>query len=290
MKRDSATDPEGHPGMTRRGFFEWSLRGGMCLALGYPIAIEPRLFVLEDQELPIADLPPGLDGLRIGLISDFHVCELLEEEDFEDVVSLLQKGEPDLVVLAGDYVDEDAAYVLPLTAALSKLKAPLGMYGVLGNHDYWSSPRLIRNAFQKARIRMLVNESVRLSWHGDDLFLLGVDDVLEGAPSMEKALRGVPRDGMKILAVHEPDYADRIQRLPIWLPVQLSGHSHGGQVILPFVGFPHLPPMGKKYPMGLQRVPNTDRWVYTTRGVGHVVRLRFNCNPEVTLLTLRAVV
>ena len=89
------------------------------------------------------------------------------------------------------------------------------------------------------------------------------------------------------MLVHEPDYADFIKGFDSWIPLQLSGHSHGGQVILPFIGPPILPPFGKLYPMGLKRVAGTDRWVYTTRGIGNIIPIRFNCKPEVTLLTLR---
>ena len=86
------------------------------------------------------------------------------------------------------------------------------------------------------------------------------------------------------MLVHEPDYADFIKGFDSWIPLQLSGHSHGGQVILPFIGPPILPPFGKLYPMGLKRVVGTDRWVYTTRGIGNIFPIRFNCKPEVTLI------
>ncbi len=132
-----------------------------------------------------------------------------------------------------------------------------------------------------------MNESIEFQQNGESLFIVGLDDLFNGRPDLRKALKGIPEKALKIILVHEPDYADFIKGFDSWIPLQLSGHSHGGQVILPFIGPPILPPFGKLYPMGLKRVAGTDRWVYTTRGVGNILPIRFNCKPEVTLLTLR---
>lgn len=117
--------------------------------------------------------------------------------------------------------------------------------------------------------------------------MVGLDDAWVGQPQLQDALKGTSDDIVKILLVHEPDYADRIKGFDSWIPLQLSGHSHGGQVSLPFTGPLYYPYLAKKYSMGLNQVSGIDRWVYTTRGVGSTVPLRFSCRPEISLLTLR---
>jgi hypothetical protein len=273
--------------ITRRAFFNWFVRGGVCTALGYPILIEPNWLVLEKVDVSIPGLPQKLDGLRIGLLADFHRGLYITESDIKAAIRLLQKQRPDLILLGGDFVEGKADYIQSCAPLLSKLDAPLGTYAVLGNHDYWTDSMVVSSGLKQFHIKVLKNESVELRWNGNKFFLVGLDCAWGGRPNLRKAIKDIPDDEMKILLVHEPDYADKIKNLPIWLPLQLSGHSHGGQVIIPFFGPPYLPYMGKKYPMGLQRISGTNRWVYTTRGIGNVVPVRFNCRPEVTLLTLK---
>lgn len=257
------------------------------MAIGYPIAVEPNWLVVEQVEVPIKALPPALEGLQIGFVADFHRGRFVTEGDISRVAEHLQRQKPDLILLGGDFVENKANYIHSCLKVLSRLEAPLGTYAVLGNHDYWSGPDIIRAAIQQTRIRLLDNESVALKWKDEQFYLLGLDDAWEGRPNMKASLAGVPSGALKIILVHEPDYADRIKKLPVWLPLQVSGHSHGGQVIIPFWGSPILPYLGQKYPAGLQQVSGQDRWVYTTRGAGHLLPVRFNCKPEVTLLTLR---
>jgi predicted MPP superfamily phosphohydrolase len=114
----------------------------------------------------------------------------------------------------------------------------------------------------------------------------GIDSSFGGRPDIKSAIKDTPNDAMKILLIHEPDFADNIKNHKTWIPLQLSGHSHGGQIRLPIIGAPVLPPFGKKYPMGLQYVSGTDRIAYTSKGVGVTLPVRFNCRPEVTILTL----
>jgi len=275
--------------MTRRKFFDWLIRGGICTALGYTIVVEPNWFAVEKVDVPIKGLPADLDGLRIGFISDFHRGRFVTEGDISRAARYLQRQSPDLILLGGDFVDNKADYIHSCLKVLSQLKSPLGICAVLGNHDYWTDPDLIRASIQQTRIRLLDNESVKLKWKREQFYLVGLDDAWEGRPNLRAAFQGVPDKAVKILLVHEPDYAETLKRLPLWLPLQLSGHSHGGQVVIPFWGAPILPYLARKYPSGLQKVTGRNRLVYTTRGVGHLLPVRFNCTPEVTLLILRAV-
>lgn len=273
--------------MTRRKFFKWLIRGGICTALGYTVVVEPNWLSVEKVDVPIKGLPADLDGLRIGFVSDFHRGRFVTEGDISKAARYLQKQNPDLILLGGDFVDSQADHIHSCVDVLSQLESPLGTYAVLGNHDYWTDPEVIRKSFKRTQIRLLENESLKLEWQRVRFYIVGLDDAWEGRPNARVALHGVPDESMKILLVHEPDYADALKRLNLWLPLQLSGHSHGGQVVIPFWGAPILPYMASKYPVGLQRVTGRNRWVYTTRGVGHLLPVRFNCPPEVTLLILR---
>jgi len=275
--------------ISRRLFLDRLIRGGICIGFGYPIVIEPNWPILERVEVPITGLPQGLDGLKIGLLADFHKGNYITKSDIKVAIKKLQKQKPDLILLAGDYVEGKAKNILSCEELFRMLKAPLGVFSVLGNHDYWTDPMFIRTALQKFHIPALMNQSMEIKWNGESFFLIGLDDAWMGQPDIKVVLKGVPDDAMKILLVHEPDYAENIKSLSTWLPLQLSGHSHGGQVNIPFMGPPILPYLGRKYPMGLQHVSGMDRWVYTTRGVGLTLPIRFNCKPEVTLLTLRSV-
>jgi predicted MPP superfamily phosphohydrolase len=154
---------------------------------------------------------------------------------------------------------------------------------VLGNHDHWTDPAWVSSTAESYGVTMLSNSAQRLSDAENGLWLVGVDDIWVGAGDLERALGGVPEDSSKLLLVHEPDFADKAARSGIDL--QLSGHSHGGQVRLPLIGAPLLPLWGRRYPIGLQKAQ--AMWVYTSRGLGLIEpAVRFNCRPEVTLLTL----
>jgi predicted MPP superfamily phosphohydrolase len=160
----------------------------------------------------------------------------------------------------------------------------MGMFAALGNHDVNSDHRWITEIIESNGIPVLRNRSIPLETGNTRIWLAGVDDVLEGKPDLDATLRSVPSGEPVILLVHEPDFADEAARRPIDL--QLSGHSHGGQVWLPGIGAPWLPPLGREYPRGLRRVGNLS--LYTNIGLGTIrLPIRLNCPPEITVLRLR---
>ena len=250
------------------------------------MVIEPNFLKVEQISVPIAKLPPKLQGLKIGFMADFHKGRYVSKGDIRKAVKGLMEQSPDLICLGGDFVEGKAGNIHTCANILGNLEAPLGVYAVLGNHDVWTDADLIAGSLESNNIRVMRNYADVLSFNGQRFYLVGIDDVWNGRPNIHHGLRGVPQDSMKILLVHEPDYADQIRRIDSWIPLQMSGHSHGGQVVLPFKGPPYLPYLGRKYPQGLQRIQDSDRWVYTTRGVGLTVPLRFNCRPEISVLTL----
>jgi uncharacterized protein len=187
--------------------------------------------------------------------------------------------------LTGDYITHETDRVDDCARELSALSAPGGVYAALGNHDYWAGPEHVARALIAHSIPVLINDAVPIECNGARLWIVGVDDVSERHADLSQALRQVPAVEPTVLLAHEPDYAEESKRYPIDL--QLSGHSHGGQVRLPFYGALILPQLAKKYPIGLERAD--AMWVYTNRGIGVVSPpVRFNCRPEITLLTLRS--
>jgi predicted MPP superfamily phosphohydrolase len=194
---------------------------------------------------------------------------------------------PDLIVLTGDFVpDADSPrYVQSCAAQMARLKALLGVHGVLGNQDDWGDGKLVVGAMAEAGVPIMRNSARAIEHNGARIWLAGADDACKGWYDLDRSLKGVPAGELAIMLVHEPDMA-------VWaaqraVDLQLSGHSHGGQVRLPGVGPLILPMLGVKYPMGLYRVGGMP--LYVTRGIGMIApAVRFNCPPEVTHITLRA--
>jgi predicted MPP superfamily phosphohydrolase len=237
-------------------------------------------------EVRLPNLPAHLNGLTICQLSDLHCGPLCPEEQIKRGVALAMSLEADLIALTGDYVWRGAEHADACGRALRALEAMHGVYAVLGNHDYWCGDvGRVKRALSDAGIHVLLNDKARMEAGGEAWWLCGVDDVWAGEPDLEATLAGVPEKDFKIMLCHEPDFADSAIGRNISL--QLSGHSHGGQVRLPLVGAPYLVRYARRYPMGLQKVKGSDLQVYTNVGLGVVLPpVRFNCRPEVTHLTL----
>jgi len=199
---------------------------------------------------------------------------------------------PDLILLGGDFVsapmlgdDRKAAFAAePCARLLRQMTAPYGLWAVLGNHDEATDHKHVTRALQAENIQVLTNQSQAIEHDGGRFWLAGVNDVLSNTADLPKTLRRVPAEEAVILLVHEPDFADEAAKYPIDL--QLSGHSHGGQIRIPFLPPLYLPAMAKKYVLGRYDVGGLA--LYTNAGLGTVgVPVRLNCPPEITLLTLK---
>ena len=278
--------------ITRRGFLKaigitTVTLGVSCLAgYGYIFYIEPQWPSIESIEIPVSNLPRGLCGFKIVCLSDFHLHPFTQIDLIEQIVLKVNELEPDLICLLGDYVFERADSIDELAPVLSRLKSGLGTFAVLGNHDLWTDAGVVRDGLERVGIRVLINERVVFQLGGDALALVGLDDGWSGAPDLSKALEDTPVDTAVILMIHEPDFADLYAQDDRIL-LQLSGHTHGGQVRLPGVGAPFLPAFGRKYDQGLYKID--EMWLYTTRGVGVIdPPARFNCRPEITEILLRS--
>jgi len=242
--------------------------------------METEWLALEKVQVPA---PPFLEGLRIALLSDFHLYPHTRIELIQAAVEQTLDLKPDLIALTGDFVQERADAIFELAPVLARMNARHGIFCVLGNHDHWKGAEVVMQGLTEAGLEVLDNRGVQIDHGGSTFYLAGVDDVWSGRPDLQAALAGHQQDDPIILLSHAPDPADDYcQDRRICL--QLSGHSHGGQVRIPFFGSPFLPPYGRKYDLGLYRIH--DAWLYTNRGIGVTVPIRLNCRPEVTEITL----
>jgi len=265
---------------------------------GYSNTFSSQIQV-ERVPVRLKDLPEAFRGFKIAQLSDLHSSPLVDKAHLDYAVDLALAEKPDLIALTGDFIGHtlrshiddihefDAQYLDNLVVALGRAKAPFGTYAVLGNHDFWSGPEVtkrIHHDFEKrAGVRVLRNQNVTLTKGKQSVQLLGIDDYWH-TWDLSKTMRKVPRDSVKILLSHNPDI-NRQLKPSHKIDLVLSGHTHGGQISLPLVGPPFRPTRDEKYLKGLVR--DGDRQTYITRGVGHlVVPIRFNCPPEVTLITL----
>jgi uncharacterized protein len=251
---------------------------------------------LVSIEIPLPRLPESWDGLRIAQLSDLHYDDYFSVVPLRKAIDIVNHLQPDLIVLTGDFVTAPvglskgarskaaAAAIEPCAQCLAQLRAGLGLVAVLGNHDLSTNAAHITAVLQSHAVQVLQNRSIAFEREGKRLWLAGADDVLEGKPDLKSALSPIPPADAVVLLAHEPDWADHVARFPVDL--QLSGHSHGGQIRLPIIGPPYLPPLGRKYPRGIRRIGPLV--LYTNPGIGTIrIPMRLNCPPEVTLITLR---
>ena len=279
-------------GLTRRRFLQALAAAASTGAagFGYVRTVEPNWVDLEPVTLALPGLAEQLSGLRIAQLSDIHLSRFTSPEKLLDAVEKANRLQPDLVVLTGDYVGRDAAYAAGLIEPLRRLEAPA--FAVYGNHDLWSDRAAVGAALAETPVRLLVNESVEAA---AGLTIAGIDDAWSGDPQPKVALRAAPPGNTNLLLCHEPDYIDNVRAIGAPIALQLSGHSHGGQVRVPsrrpdragMLSRAHiLPHMAHRYPIGLYRVGNHQ--LYTNRGLGvWSLPYRFNCRPEITIFTLR---
>ena len=254
--------------------------------------------ILKEIEIPLARLPAAFDGFTIAQLSDFHYDQHFSAVPIAAAVEIVNQRHPDLVVLTGDFVTvplihhrrlhsaKRAAWAAePCANLLAPLRSRLGTNAILGNHDMDSDVPRIMTALQSQGISVLRNRAMPLEQGGSRIWLCGMDSVMDHKPAINQCLSGVPSQELVILLIHEPDFADKAAQHSVDL--QLSGHSHGGQVWLPGIGAPWLPRLARKYPRGLHRIGSLT--LYTNAGLGTIrLPVRWNCPPEVTLFTLRS--
>ena len=265
---------------------------------GDAIALEPNRPRIVRKDFFLPRWPERLNGYTVALLSDFHFDPYFSVHPLHAAIPMVNDLRPDLIALTGDFVSvpltenrksvnrkKAASAAEPCAALLRQMTAPHGLWAVMGNHDYETDQRHVTAALEAENIHVLANQSQAIERDGARIWLAGINDVFSKTADLHKTLRGVPDGEAVVLLAHEPDFADAAARFPIDL--QLSGHSHGGQVRVPLLPPLYLPPLAKKYVWGEYRVGPLN--LYTNAGLGTVlVPIRLNCPPEITLLTLRS--
>ena len=286
---NKSTDKPGRRGkISRRKFLLWgsgAVAGGVAATSGY-VALnnEAEQPVIERVSIPIQGLATALEGFTIAVLADFHLYPLTQLDLINRAVAMANSLKPDVTVLLGDYVWHEVEAVFDLAPALATLDARLGVFAIMGNHDLWTDAAIVKTALDDVGLPWLINEGLSLTAGQSSLFLAGLDDGWSGQPDLDATLQRRPADAPIVLLLHEPDLADDYS-LDGRISLQLSGHSHGGQIRLPGVGAIVTPYLSWKYDHGLYQV--NDMALYVNRGIGVTNEpVRFNCPPEVTEVVL----
>lgn len=278
--------------LNRRKFLYLAGSAGVAALGADSVLIEPNRPQIVRRDISLRRWPDRLNGFTIAILSDFHYDPYFSTHPIHFAVGMVNDLRPDLIALTGDFVTEPdfgdpargAANADPCAEILKNLRARHGFWAVLGNHDVLTDADRVSSALRAHGIPVLSNQAVPIERDGGRFWLAGLDDAIGKTADLSWTLQKVPKDEPTVLLVHEPDYADHVTRFPVDL--QLSGHSHGGQIRIPFLPPLYLPELARKYPWGLYKLGNLT--LYTNRGLGTVtVPVRFNCPPEVTLLNLR---
>jgi uncharacterized protein len=263
--------------------------GAACVA--YAIGVEPHWLEIVHRDLPIEHLPAELDGATLAQLSDLHIGPRVSDDYIIRTFDRVRELRPDIVVVTGDFLTYreslGAAQFDQLRSVLSHLpRGSLATLGILGNHDYgrgWSEPAVaakVAAETERAGVRLLRNETQTIG----GLDIIGVDDLWARRADAITALRA--RSGTAgLVLVHNPDAADQLSWGDYrgWM---LAGHTHGGQCKPPFLPPPLIPVQNRRYVAGAVSV-DANRSLYISRGVGHLIRARFNVRPEITMFTLR---
>lgn len=280
--------------MNRRSFLKTLIGGGLALiglsggTYYYAREIEPALLGIHRETILSAKIPASFQNYKMIQFTDTHIGFQYTVEQLRELVKEINDEKPDVILFTGDLVDAPQSFDWDgeLIQTLSDLHAPDGKYWIYGNHDHGGyGTQKINSVLTESGFTLLQNESIPIRKEKDRIHLAGLDDVMLGKPDLEKTLRDVDTESFTIMLVHEPDYASKTSDHPV--DVQLSGHSHGGQVRFPFIGHLYTPDFAEKYVEGKFQI--SDRLtLYVSKGVG-TTRLpyRFLCKPEFNVYTLK---
>jgi len=271
--------------MNRRTFLKLALYGGtIALAGSYPVLIERNIVHVNRYRIPVPDLPSSFHGFTLAQLTDLHLGFLVSDSFVEGIVEKTNRLGADVIVCTGDYVHarntiEEIDRVWPI---LSKLEAKHGVYSVLGNHDHWADSD--RSRYWLQRTKQDIRHKCKPVYRGSDRILIGgAGDYWEDELKIDETFSCSDENECRVLLSHNPDSVDTDFETP--LSLVLSGHTHGGQVVIPFFGPPVLPVKNKAYSSGLIATPRTQ--LFISRGIGWAIYpVRFNCYPEIAVLEL----
>jgi uncharacterized protein len=271
--------------LTRRQFLRLSALSAAGLAFSYPVFIERLNVQLNTYTIPVPRLPPAFEGFTIVQLSDLHLGLLTSAEFLADVLKRAGEVPTDIILNTGDYVHlrKTRAEIDEIWPMLMGLRAPQGVYSILGNHDHWAdtqrSLEWLERSGQNLRRRAQLFER-----GGQRLWLAGAGDLRNDHQPIDSLLREIPPEDCRIVAAHNPDSADTAFTAPVDL--WICGHTHGGQVVLPFLGPPVLVVRNRNYTSGLKS-SRKGQAVFISRGIGWgTLPIRLNCYPEIAVLKL----
>ena len=296
--------------LKRRDFLGDVVKGTMAVATGmsamgvgtayYAQTIEPNWFDITHQQFSFSRLAKVFHGYRLVQISDIHAdTSFMTARRLQGIVQVVNALNADCIAITGDFVTDYAPGLEETLAVLQKLQARDGVFGVLGNHDHPAGVEWVRACLRAGRVQELNDRTHTIRRSGQMLHLVGLDDlwptnigdplpVWTHLPLLNQLTTSLPDEGAIVLLVHEPDFAD-VAASTRRIDLQISGHSHGGQVRIPLHGpiQSALPPLARKYPQGLYKFG--DMLLYTNRGLGMLEpQIRFNCRPEIAVMDLYA--
>lgn len=271
--------------MNRRSFLKLALSGCTLALVGsYPIFIERNIVQVNRYRIPLPNLPLPFHGFTLAHLTDVHLGALSPPSFVEEIVHRTNRLNTDIIVCTGDYVHERNTIeeIDKVWPVLSKLTAKYGVYSVLGNHDHWADTN--RSLYWLERSGQNIRHRYQPIYKGRERILLGgAGDFWEDELKIDGIFADSDPNDCTILLSHNPDSVDSEFETPLSLVV--SGHTHGGQVVIPFLGAPRLPVENKAYSSGLINTPKTP--LFISRGIGwSTLPVRFNCYPEIAILEL----
>jgi len=283
--------------MTRRSFLKKFTIGTLStigLAYGgyyYAREIEPKWLNIVEKEIESHRIPKGFHEFKILQFTDVHLGFQFNQDDLNKLINQIEKLTFDMIVFTGDLTDDPSLITdeqfAEIIEELSRLEANYGKYWIYGNHDHGGyGTETIKWVMESSGFRLLKNETVLIEKNLDAISLSGLDDIMLGSPNLNELIDDSYEHLFNILLCHEPDFADRTKDYPYDL--QLSGHSHGGQIQFPFIGPIVTPALGEKYVEGHFQLGNRPMNLMVSRGIGTTrLPFRFLCRPEINLFTLK---
>ena len=265
------------------------LLGAALAAAMYGFFIEPDRLIVERTKMTLDGWPAGIRGLRVAIFSDLHAgAPFIDEAKIRHVVEMTNATQPDLTFILGDFTTHGVIggrFMEPgrIAAALRGLKARHGVFATLGNHDNWTDGAGITRALADVGIRVLANQAIRVDFGVGALWIAGLDEIETAKPDIAATLRQVTDDAPVIAITHNPDLFPEI---PAGVALAIAGHTHGGQVWLPFIGRPIMPTRtGERYAAG--HIVENGRHFFVTTGIGtSIIPVRFLVPPEIAFLTI----
>ena len=253
--------------------------------------IEPGLLVVRHQTIKIDNWPSELNGLKVAVVADIHVDDwFVNERKVRTIVERTNQLQPELIVILGDYLSgegwvRNAVEPRVFAPVLKELRAPLGVYSVLGNHDWWADGAKLRQELEQNGIKVLENETAQVNARNRSLWLVGLADLWTRQQRINETIEKVPQGEPIIALAHNPDI---FPKLPLHVPLLIAGHTHGGQVRFPIIGsVVNSTRMGDRYSWG--HIFEHNHHLFVTSGIGtSILPVRFGVRPEIVLLTLNS--